>query len=77
MSERCLKGVWKVSETCLEGRDWTGLAQFGSGRYWVETKCCLDILEGVWKEHLWCLESTYKVSGSCLVVPQSHKLILI
>merc|ERR1712013_745314 len=50
---------------CLEGPDWTGLAQFGSGRYWVVSECCLDIMEGVRKEYQMCLESTCKVSGSC------------
>ena len=65
MSGRSLKHVWKVPGRCLEGPDWTGLAQFGSGRYWVVSECCLDIMEGVWKEHLRCLESTCKVSGSC------------
>merc|ERR1712115_375966 len=43
----------------------TGLAQFGSGRYWVVSECCLDIWEGVWKEYQMCLESACKVSGSC------------
>ena len=65
MSGRSLKRVWKVPGRCLEGPDWTGLAKFGSGRYWVVSECCLDIMEGVWKEHLRCLESTCKVSGSC------------
>ena len=77
MSRRFLKCVWKVSERCLEGPDWTGLAQFGSGRYWAVSECCLDTIEGVWKVHLWCLERTFKVSGRCLVGPYSHKLILI
>ena len=52
----------------------TGLAQFGSGRYWVVSECCLDILEGVWKEYQMCLESTCKVSGSCKKDFLSQKL---
>ena len=65
MSGSSLKRVWKVPGRCLEGPHWTGLAQFGSGRYWVVSECCLDIMEGVWKEYQMCLESTCKVSGSC------------
>ena len=52
----------------------TGLAQFGSGRYWVVSECCLDILEGVWKEYQMCLESACKVSGSCKKDFLSQKL---
>merc|ERR1712177_130559 len=52
----------------------TGLAQFGSGRYWVVSECCLDILEGVWKEYQMCLESACKVSGSCQKDFLSQKL---
>ena len=47
VSGRSLKRVWKVPGRCLEGPDWTGLAKFCSGRYWVVSKCCLDIMEGV------------------------------
>ena len=54
-----------MSETCLEGPDLTGLAQFCPGRYWVVSECCLDIMEGVWKVQIRCLESTCKVSGRC------------
>ena len=67
MSGRSLKRVWKVPGRCLEGPDLIGLAQFGSGRYWVVSECCLDIMEGVWIVHLMCLESTCKVSGRCNV----------
>ena len=74
VSGRSLKRVWKVPGRCLEGPDWTGLAQFGSGRYWVVSECCLDILEGVWKEYQMCLESTCKVSGSCKKDFLSQKL---
>ena len=77
VSGRSLKRVWKVPGRCLEGLNWTGLANFGSGRCWVVFECCLDIMECVWKEHLRCLETTCKLSGRCLVVPQSRKLILI
>ena len=56
-----------MSGRCLEGPDWTSLAQFGPERYWVVSKCCLDIMEGVWKVYLRCLESTCKVSGRCNV----------
>ena len=74
MSGSSLKRVWKVPGRCLEGPDWTGLAQFGSGRYWVVSECCLDIMEGVWKEYQMCLESTCKVSGSCKKDFLSQKL---
>ena len=74
VSGRSLKRVWKVPGRCLEGPDWTGLAKFCSGRYWVVSKCCLDIMEGVQREHLWCLESTCKVSRSCKKDFLSQKL---
>ena len=54
---------------CLEGQDWTCLAQFEPGRYWVVSEYFLDTMEGVWKLHLRCLESTSKVSGRCLEDP--------
>ena len=63
-----------MSGRCLEGQDWTVLGQLGSGRYLVVSECCLDIMEGVWKEHLRCLESTCKVSGSCKKDFLSRKL---
>ena len=58
-----LKGVWKVSETCLKmcleggwkvsGRPtWTCLAPFGSGIYLLVSDCCLNC---VWR-----------VSGKCM-----------
>ena len=49
MSETCVEGVWKVSETCLEGQDWTCVAPFGPGRYLVVSECCLDCLDFVWR----------------------------
>merc|ERR1712115_23746 len=45
-----------------------------SGRYWVVSECCLDIMEGVWKEYQMCVESTCKVSGSCKKDFLSQKL---
>merc|ERR1712115_221590 len=42
--------------------------------YWVVSECCLDIMEGVWKEYQMCLESTCKVSGSCKKDFLSQKL---
>ena len=48
-----------MSERCLEVTDWTGLAQFGPGSYWVVSECCIY--------YGGCLESTSKVSGRCNV----------
>ena len=47
VSETCLEGVWKVSGRCLEGPEWTSLAPFGPGRYFVVSECCLDCVWGV------------------------------
>merc|ERR1711954_397236 len=38
------------------------------------SECCLDIMEGVWKEYQMCLGSTCKVSGSCKKDFLSQKL---
>ena len=51
VSETCLEGVWKVSGRCLEDQEWTCLAPFGPGRYYVVSECCLD--------------SVWRVSGKC------------
>ena len=41
VSGRCVVGVCNVSGRCLEGPDWTGSAQFGPGKCWVMSECCL------------------------------------